>query len=260
MSYALITGASSGIGRACALEFAKNNLDVILLARRKEQLDELAHEIESKFKVKTIVLDCDVTDYESLRLKLESIKDFNVEVLVNNAGLALGKSSFQDSEIEDLHTMIDVNVKGFVNVARLMAKQIMANAGHVFNVSSIAGIESYEGGHVYCGTKAFVKAMSKGMRIDFAGSGVRVTDIAPCKVDTEFSTVRFHGDREKADSEYIGYTPLYAKDIAACVIGAWLLPKSVNVEYMLVMPTAQASATRVVKKSEFRTKNLELRT
>jgi 3-hydroxy acid dehydrogenase/malonic semialdehyde reductase len=179
----------------------------------------------------------------------DAMQSIEIEALINNAGLALGKSSFEAYAWEDFDTMIDINIKAFTRVAQRAIPFLKQTQGHIVNISSIAGIEAYEGGSVYCASKAYVKMISKALRIDLAGTGVRVTDIAPGAVDTEFSTIRFKGDVEKAKTVYQGYMPLSAQDIADTIVFALSRPAHVNIEYMLVMPTAQASATRVTTSS-----------
>lgn len=246
-TYAVVTGATSGIGRAISESLAKEGHNLILLARRSQVLEKMKSNFMKDHGIDVKVFQVDLTDMNQIEVFFDEVKDLELDVLINNAGLALGKSSFDEYDWEDFETMIDTNVKGFLKVAHLLAPNLRRNSAHIINISSIAGIEAYEGGSVYCATKAFVKMISKALRIDMAGSGVRVTDIAPGLVDTEFSEVRFKGDKEKADKTYEGFCPLYAEDIAACAMFSINQPKSVNVEYMLVMPTCQASATRVVK-------------
>ncbi len=245
--FALITGASAGIGKACALFLAKEKRNLIVLARRKEKLDELKISLEKKYGIEVLVFKVDLGDIDQINAFFEEIKDIDIDVLINNAGLALGKASFEDYDWNDFDQMIKINVVAFTRVAQLAIPQIKKHKGHIVNISSIAGIETYEGGSVYCGTKAFVKTISKALRIDLAGTGVRVTDIAPGAVETEFSAVRFKGDNKIANSVYKGFTPLYANDIAEAVLFSLKQPPSVNIEYMLIMPTAQASVTKLVK-------------
>lgn len=246
-SYALITGATSGIGLETAKVFAELGMSLVLLARREQKLKEIQKEIQETYSVDVIIKKVDVTDVDAVGQCFKDLSGKSIEVLVNNAGLALGTESFDDASWADLSKMIEVNIKGFTKVAHAAMNHIKQSSGHIFNISSIAGIEAYEGGHVYCATKAFVKHMSKALRIDLGGTGVRVTDIAPGAVDTGFSEVRFKGDKQRAEDIYRGYMPLYAKDIAECIKVAYTMPKSVNIEYMLVMPTAQASAKRIFK-------------
>lgn len=243
--YSLVTGASSGIGRACVEMLAELGRSVIVVARRLDQLELLRQEIEAKHKVEILPFQLDVSHPEQIDAFYASIADKKIDVLINNAGLARGRASLESYDWKDIEEMVDVNIKGFVRVAQGAIPFLKETQGHIVNISSVAGIEAYEGSAVYCGTKAFVKMISKGLRIDLAGTGIRVTDIAPGAVNTEFSTVRFHGDQTKADQVYEGFVPLYAEDIAECIRFSLTRPPSVTIEYMLVMPTAQASITRI---------------
>ncbi|MDA1317548.1 MAG: SDR family NAD(P)-dependent oxidoreductase [bacterium] len=246
-TYTIITGASSGIGRACATTLAKEGKNLILLARRKDKLEQIKSELEEAHSVEVLIYQVDLSEIKNIEDFFTQIEDKSIDILINNAGLALGKASFEDYDWDDFNRMIDINVKAFTRVAQLAIPHLKRTKGHIVNISSVAGIEAYEGGSVYCGSKAFVKMISKSLRIDLLETGVRVTDIAPGAVDTEFSEVRFKGDKSIADSVYKGYTPLYAQDIADTIVFALSRPKSVNLEYILIMPTAQASATRVFK-------------
>ncbi|MEZ4906788.1 MAG: SDR family NAD(P)-dependent oxidoreductase [Saprospiraceae bacterium] len=246
--YTFITGASSGIGKACAYMLAQKGHNLILIARRIELLEEIKSELLQENNIKILTFKLDVRNLAEVNSFFEKIQDLSIDILINNAGLALGKSSIEDYDWTDFETMIDTNVKAFTRIAQLTIPYIKKTQGHIVNISSIAGNEAYEGGSVYCATKSYVKMLSKSMRIDLAGTGVRVTDIAPGAVDTEFSLVRFKGDEKISNSVYDGYVPLYANDIAEAIIFALDRPKSVNIEYMLIMPTAQASATRVARK------------
>lgn len=245
--FVLITGASSGIGEACALLLAEQKKNLILLARRKEKLDELKTKLETTHGITVLTYHVDLANHSEIEQFFTSIQDKSIDVLINNAGLALGKASFEQYDWKDFDQMIDINIKAFTRVAQLAILFLKKTEGHIINISSVAGMEAYEGGSVYCGTKAFVKMISKALRIDLMGSNVRVTDIAPGAVNTEFSTVRFKGDENMATSVYNGYTPLYAHDIAETILFALNRPKSVNLESILIMPTAQASATRISK-------------
>jgi len=246
-TYTLITGASSGIGEACARKLAARNRNLILTARRYDRLEALAEELKQKFHIEVEVREADFMKLSSIDDLFSSIAGFKVDTLINNAGFALGKTAIEDYDWDDFEQMIGVNVRAFTRVAQLCIPKLKETVGHIVNISSIAGIEAYEGGSVYCGTKAYVKMLSKSMRIDLAGTGIRVTDIAPGAVETEFSLVRFKGDQQKADAVYEGFVPLSADDIADAIEFALLRPSHVNIEYMVIMPTAQAAATRFVR-------------
>ncbi|MGE5355108.1 MAG: SDR family NAD(P)-dependent oxidoreductase [Deltaproteobacteria bacterium] len=245
MKYTLITGASSGIGRATAFALAKEGRNLLLVARRKERLEKIQSELKESFNIDVIIFDTDLEKIENIDNLFRKLNDFDIEILINNAGFALGRSSIEEYDWDDFNKMIDVNVRAFTRVAQLAIPFIKKNKGHIVNISSIAGLESYEGGSVYCSTKAFVKMMSKSMRIDLAGTGVRVTDIAPGAADTEFSLVRFKGNKDAADAVYKDFIPLYAEDIAETIVFAINRPASVNLDNIVIMPTAQASATRI---------------
>lgn len=195
--------------------------------------------------IKTFAVD--VQNEEAVENVFDQIGNLDINILINNAGLALGKASFEDYDFADFEGMIDTNIKGFLKVAQLCIPHLKKTKGHIVNISSIAGLEAYEGGSVYCASKAFVKMISRSLRIDLAGTGVRVTDIAPGAVETDFSNVRFKGDTEKAAGVYKGYAPLQPEDIADCIAFAVSRPAHVNIDSMLVMPTAQASATRLIR-------------
>lgn len=243
--YTLITGASSGIGLACAHALAKEGKNLILLARRAEKLAQIKTELESSHNISVLTYTVDVQDLAAVEEVFAQLQSYEIETLINNAGLAAGKETFENYDWADFEAMINTNIKGFLKVAQLTIPFLKKTQGHMVNISSVAGIEAYEGGSVYSASKAFVKMISKSLRIDLAGTGIRVTDIAPGAVNTEFSNVRFKGDGSKAEAVYKGYTPLTPQDIADCIMFSLSRPKSVNLEYMLVMPTAQASATRI---------------
>jgi len=246
-SYTLITGASSGIGAACAEHIAALGRNLILIARREEKLEAIKQQLETEHGIKVLTYKVDLLKVEEIDALFTKVKDKQIDVLVNSAGGAWGATDFESNAWEDFNTMIDLNIKAFTKVTHLAVPFIKETKGHIFNISSVAGIEAYEGGSVYCGTKAFVKMLSKALRIDLMGTGVRVTDIGPGAVDTEFSTVRYKGDKNAADAVYKGYTPLYAVDIANAITYALQQPNSVNVDTINIMPTAQASARRIHK-------------
>ena len=245
MNYTLITGASSGIGRATAFALAKEGRNLILVARRKDRLAELKDILESKYNVKILIFDTDLSLVANIDQLFNKLAGLSIDVLINNAGFALGKSSIEDYDWNDFNLMIDVNVRAFTRVAQLAIPFLKETRGNIINISSIAGVEAYEGGSVYCSTKSFVKMMSRSMRIDLGGTGVRVTDIAPGAADTEFSLVRFKGNIETADAVYKNFIPLYAEDIAETIVFVLNRPASVNIDQIVIMPTAQASATRI---------------
>lgn len=250
MGYTIITGASSGIGRACAIKLAKKGHNLILASRRIERLEVLKLELSTKFNVDIIAYKLDVRDLEAIDKFAIDISDYEIDVFVNNAGLAAGKTSFEKYEWSDFQQMIDTNILGFTKIAQMIIPKLIRSQGHIINISSIAGIEAYEGGSVYSATKAYVKMLSKSMRIDLMGTGVRVTDIAPGAVETEFSFVRFKGNQDMAEAIYSNFSPLIADDIADAVDYVISTPKSVNIEYMVIMPTAQASATRIYREQK----------
>jgi 3-hydroxy acid dehydrogenase/malonic semialdehyde reductase len=246
--YTLITGASSGIGEATARLLAKKGHNLILVARRAERLHALCEQLIENHQIAALPYAVDLNDLTALEDFFKQIQDFNIQTLVNNAGLALGKSSMELYDWEDFNQMIDTNIKAFTRVAQLSIPFLLKTQGHMINISSIAGLEAYEGGSVYCASKAYVKMISKSLRLDLAGTGIRITDIAPGAVETEFSLVRFKGQESTANAVYDGFVPLSALDIAEAIVFALDRPAHVNIETMLIMPTAQAGATRIVRK------------
>ncbi|MFM2156731.1 MAG: hypothetical protein RL516_1480 [Bacteroidota bacterium] len=244
MSIALITGATSGFGKATAIRFAEHGYNVIITGRRQDRLNELEDYIKENFEVDVLTLCFDVRNREETINELNAIphdwKD--VTVLVNNAGLAAGLSTIQDGDIDDWETMIDTNLKGLLYVTRTVSPwMIKNNKGHIINIGSIAGKEVYPKGNVYCATKFAVDALSQAMRIDMLPHGIRVTAIHPGAAETEFSLVRYHGDAEKAKSVYAGYEPLIADDIADIAYFAASRPAHVVLNEIVVTPTAQAA-------------------
>lgn len=238
-SFTLITGASAGIGEATARRFAKEGRNLILTARREDRLQALAADLK-KSGVEVIVRAFDITDSKGLEFFFAELKGKKIDVVVNNAGLALGTTSFDQYDCSDVDTMIDVNIRAFLRVAHRSLPFLKASKGHLINLGSIAGRETYAGGTVYCATKHFVHAFTEGLRKDLLGSGVRVTTVAPGRVETEFSLVRLKGDAKAARKVYEGYVPLRADDIADAIWYAASRLKHVNIEEMLVMPTDQA--------------------
>jgi 3-hydroxy acid dehydrogenase / malonic semialdehyde reductase len=233
---ALITGATSGIGRACAVQLAQFGVNLILVGRDKEKLDLLAQELsDMKISVDLIVLD--VRDRADVKAKLEGVQ---TDILINNAGLALGLEPLYEGDIDQWEEMIDANIKGLLYVSRAVIPQMKAKSrGHIVNIGSIAGEMAYPGGNVYCATKAAVHSLSQSMNIDLQGTGVRVSNVAPGAAETNFSTTRFSGDDEKAESVYAGYEPLKADDIAELIVYILNVPEHVNIQDTLIMPTAQ---------------------
>lgn len=242
---ALITGATSGIGQATAKIFAEKGINLILCGRRKSRLDDIKKELEDKVKITT--LSFDVGNREAVFSAIESLSDQNkkdINILVNCAGNAHGLDTFLDSSIDDFDSMIDSNVKGLLYVSKAVVPILVANKkGHIINISSIAGKETYPKGTVYCATKHAVEATSKGMRMDLLTQGIKVTNIAPGAVETEFSLVRFKGDQKRADSVYQGFEPLVAEDIADAIYYAISRPDHVQIADMTIFPKAQASGT-----------------
>jgi len=242
----LITGATSGIGLACAQRFAKEGYDLIITGRRKERLNKITSELHREYRVNILPLCFDIRSQKEVQESIESLPDNwkNIEILVNNAGLAVGLNTLQEGIIDDWERMIDTNIKGLLYISRAITP-IMINHGygHIINIGSIAGKEVYPYGNVYCATKYAVDALSKSMRIDLVKHGIKVSQIAPGAVDTEFSQVRFKGDKDRAGKVYKGFEPLHAEDIAAIVYYVTTLPNHVNINDLVVMPTAQASAT-----------------
>lgn len=248
----LITGASLGIGEACAHVFAKSGARVILSARTESKLLALKSQLEAAYDADVCVLPMDVSNCESVKTAIASLDaDWQeIDVLVNNAGLALGLEKVQDAEPADWDRMIDTNIKGVLYVARYVLPVMLArNRGHVINIGSISSHQVYSGGTVYCATKFAVRAISQGIKHDVHGTAIRVTEIDPGMVETDFSNTRFRGDAKKAASIYADFEPLHANDIADAVFYAVNCPAHVDVQQMLVMPTAQ-TATGLIAKSK----------
>ena len=248
---ALITGATSGIGEACARRFAIGGDDLILTARRADKLQAIREELEAiGAKVKTLVFD--VRDAEAAEQALATLEPEwqKIDVLINNAGLALGLDKEYEGDPEDWNTMIDTNIKGLLTMTRLIVPGMVArNEGHVINMGSVAGDAAYANGNVYCATKAAVKTITDGLRIDLAQSAVRVTNLKPGLVETNFSNVRFHGDTERAENVYKGITPLTGADIADVAYYAASAPKHVQIAEILILATHQANGSVVHRTS-----------
>ena len=246
----LITGATSGIGEACARKFAEDGYDVIITGRNANRLNTLKSELTT-MGVNVKVLVFDVRDRNSAREAIESLSpDWNnIDVLINNAGLALGLEKEHEGDTDDWDTMIDTNIKGLLTMTRLVVPLMVARGvGHVINIGSVAGDASYAGGNVYCATKAAVKVLSDGLRIDLADTAVRVTTIKPGLVETNFSVTRFHGDTERAANVYRGVEPLSGDDIADVVLYAANAPKHVQIAEVLVLATHQANGSVISRK------------
>jgi 3-hydroxy acid dehydrogenase/malonic semialdehyde reductase len=247
---ALITGATSGIGAACARLFAAQGYHLILVARRAALLEQLANELKEQFKTEIQWLIADVREKDAITAALESLPEAwkKVDVLVNNAGLSQGLEPINEGDTNDWDTMIDTNVKGLLYVTKVVSNwMIPQKSGHIINIGSIAGKEVYPNGNVYSATKHAVDALNKGMRMDLLPHRIKVTAINPGMVETEFSIVRFKGDKERAKNVYKGFEPLLAQDIADAIWFAVSRPAHVNINDMLIMPTAQATATMTVK-------------
>lgn len=247
---ALITGASSGIGEACARKFAEGGYSLILTARRAEKLAELEAELEAEgTKVKTLTFD--VRDAEAAEKAVDSLEPEwrKIDVLINNAGLALGLDKEYEGDPDDWNTMIDTNIKGLLTMTRLIVPgMVERNEGHVINIGSVAGDAAYAKGNVYCATKAAVKTITDGLRIDLAETAVHVTNLKPGLVETNFSNVRFHGDSQRADNVYKGITPLTGADIADVAFYAASAPKHVQIAEVLILATHQASGSVIYRK------------
>jgi 3-hydroxy acid dehydrogenase / malonic semialdehyde reductase len=242
----LITGGTSGIGRSCAHRFAKEGHKIIITGRRLERLESIASDLMKKYNSRVAVLAFDVTKRLEVEKAIGSLPDefVHIEVLVNNAGLALGLSPIQEGEPEQWETMIDTNIKGLLFVTHAVVPLMVANGrGHIINIGSIAGREAYSSGNVYCATKAAVDSLTKAMRIDLVTKSIKVTQVAPSSVETEFSMVRFSGNEDAAKAVYQGYDPLTPDDVAEVVHYVTTLPPHVNINDLLIMPTAQASAS-----------------
>ena len=246
----LITGATSGIGLACARKFAENGDRPILTGRNEQRLDEIRKELTEKGR-DVLTLAFDVRDREQATKSIEELPAEwrEIDVLVNNAGLALGLEPEYEGNLDDWETMIDTNVKGLLTMTRLVVPgMVERNRGHIINVDSVAGDAAYAGGNVYCATKAAVKALSDGLRIDVANTAVRVTNLKPGLVETNFSNVRFHGDNERAATVYKGIKPLTGDDIADVAVFAANAPEHVQIAEVLILATHQASGSVIVRK------------
>ena len=244
----VITGASSGIGASCAKMFAKEGVSLILAARRRDKLEAVATEIKQAYQSKVYLLEMDVRERGEVEKSFASLPESwrNIDILVNNAGLSRGLDKLQEGDIQNWEEMIDTNVKGLLYVTRsLLSGMVERNQGHIINIGSIAGHQNYPGGNVYCATKAAVRALSEGLKMDLFGTPIRVSSVDPGTVETDFSNVRFRGDTEKAKRVYQGMNPLTPDDIAEIVVFCATRPSNVNMSEVLVLATDQSSATMV---------------
>jgi 3-hydroxy acid dehydrogenase/malonic semialdehyde reductase len=247
----MITGATAGFGRAIAVRFAKHGYNIIITGRRKERLNELEKELLAFGKIKVLSLNFDVRKQAEVASVIDKLPSEwkAIDILVNNAGLAVGMSHIDSGTIDDWERMIDTNIKGLLYVTRAVSPLMVArNSGHIFNIGSIAGMEAYENGNVYCATKSAVATLSKSMRIDLLKNNIRVTNIAPGMADTEFSIVRFKGDKVKADSVYKGIDALTADDIADVIYYCATLPAHVCINELVITPTQQAGVNHNYRK------------
>jgi NADP-dependent 3-hydroxy acid dehydrogenase YdfG len=246
----LITGATAGIGKAAAELYAKNGWNLILTGRRSDRLEELKNDLIQKYSIDVCTLNFDVRNNEAVKNAIASLSGNwrNIDVLLNNAGLAKGFSDIQNGDVEDWETMIDTNIKGLLYVSKaVMPLMIERKSGHIVNIGSIAGKEVYAKGNVYCSTKHAVEGITKALRLDLLPHKIKVSAVCPGAVDTEFSTVRFDGDKKRADDVYNGYQPLLANDIAEALYFVTSRPFHVNINDLLIMPTAQANTSNLLR-------------
>jgi len=246
----LITGATSGIGLGCARKFAENGDKVILTGRNEQRLAEIRQELKAKGR-EVLTLAFDVRDSQQAQQCINDLPEEwqEIDVLVNNAGLALGLEPEYEGDLDDWSTMIDTNIKGLLTMTRLVVPgMVERNRGHIINIGSVAGDAAYAGGNVYCATKAAVKALSDGLRIDVANTAIRVTNLKPGLVETNFSNIRFKGDEERAAKLYKGITPLTGNDIADVAVYAANAPEHVQIAEVLILATHQASGSVIVRK------------
>ena len=247
----LVTGASSGIGMACAYEYAKHGWHIIVAARRQDRLNELATALKKQYGVEVLPIVLNVTDRLQVQETLLNLPKpwEQIHTIINNAGLAAGRADFQASDLDDFDAMIDTNIKGLLYVTRtLVPDMIDRGEGDIINIGSIAGHEVYPQGHVYAGTKHAVHAITQGLRQDTLGKGIRVCSVDPGAVETEFSQVRFKGDKTKAKATYQDMTPLTAEDVAEAVYFCSSRPRHVAIADILILPTDQASTTIIHRK------------
>lgn len=249
---ALVTGATSGIGEACARKFAAGGYDIIINCRKPEKGEALKNELREQLGADALVLPFDVRKRDEIMAALATLKGkwANIDVLINNAGLVFGVDKEHEGNLDEWDIMIDTNIRGLLAMTRLVVPGMVERGrGHIINLGSIAGDAAYPGGSVYCATKAAVKALSDGLRIDLVDTPLRVTNIKPGLVETNFSVVRFRGDKAKADNVYKGIQPLTGKDIAEVAWFAASAPEYMQIAEVLVMPTNQATGTIAYKKN-----------
>ena len=243
----LITGATSGIGKAAAELFAESEMNLILTGRREERLKEIKDKLAGEHSIEIDLFSFDVRDREACRRCIDSIEQ-PIDILLNNAGLASGKDSVDQADFDDWDKMIDTNIKGLLSMTRFVSERMKRrNEGHIINIGSIAGHEAYPGGSVYCGTKHAVKAITQAAKMDLTGTNIRVSAVSPGLVETEFSEVRFHGNKEEADKVYEGMTPLTGRDVAEIIHFVANRPSHVNIMDTIVFPVHQSSATIVAR-------------
>ncbi len=246
----LITGASSGIGKACASEFAKSGAKLLLTARRYDRLAELASQLEENFNTNIRIVQLDIRDHKAVQKVYNELEESwkKVDIILNNAGLARGLHKIYEGEIDHWEEMIDTNIKGLLYITRTFLPQMIERAtGHIINIGSTAGYETYPMGNVYAATKFAVRVLSQSIRIDVLDKGIKVTSVDPGMVLTEFSKVRFSGDEDRASKVYEGIEPLSAQDVAEAVLFAATRPKNVNINNIVLTPLYQASSTQVYR-------------
>ena len=246
-----ITGASSGIGEACAIEFAKQKANLILMARRVKRLKTLADKLEKKYKIEIITLEADVRHYSEVEKKFNKLDKVwkSVDILVNNAGLARGLDKIYEGKLADWDEMIDTNIKGLLNVTRIISPlMVKRKKGHIINIGSTAGHEVYTYGNVYSATKFALKSLTQSFRLDMLDKGIKVSSVDPGMVYTEFSKVRFSGDEERVKKVYNGVTPLSSNDVAEAILFCAMRPEHVNINEVIITPLQQASSTQVYRK------------
>ncbi|NOU39427.1 MAG: SDR family NAD(P)-dependent oxidoreductase [Ferruginibacter sp.] len=244
-----ITGATAGIGKACAEKFAKNNYNIIITGRRKELLEKVKIELEEKYKIEVTTLCFDVQKKDEVFAAINTLPmGKNIDILINNAGLALGRDAFDEANIEDWETMMNTNVNGLLYVSKALLEHLKNTNGHIVNLGSVAGKEVYENGNGYCASKFAVDAISKSMRIDLLKYNIKVTAINPGAVETDFSLVRFKGNTDKANAAYNGFKPLTANDIADTIFYCCTLPAHVCINDIVITCTQQANASIILKK------------